>query len=343
MDRIQKDIILTRISSGINTIRYKDDLYLIYPPDRLIKQLSYEYYSSILESLLFEEWISKEEIQSFLIQEGILPKDADKQLEDLENKAEQLKLKAYESRINPPKVKLLKASLRTIENNTIALLSAKHSLDHLTKEGYAEQCRLNFLISNSIKDKQGERISLDDDAIFSEYIFAHINQNRLNNNDIREISRTDPWRSVWNACESNIFGTSPIDWTEDQKTLILYSKMYDNAYKNPDCPDENIIADDDLFDGWLLYQRNKIKEEKREAERDKIGGKDWQESYLFPENEEHRKQIDKMNDAQGRAIRQQREKALEQHKKLKEAQLPDVEQELRIQANRMVAQRTKGK
>jgi hypothetical protein len=344
VDRIQKDIILTRISSGIHIFQYGDRTLFIYPPTRLVKQLSYQYYSSVLDSLLFEPWLSKEDAQSFLIQEGLISTDIDNQIEKFEKKSDDLKLQAYENRLNPPKVKLCKMTIRGIENTMTSLLSAKHSLDHLTKEGYAEQCRQNFLIMNSIKDKQGIEVSIDDDALFSESLFSSINKSRLNNNDIREIARTDPWRSIWNSSDNNIFGTSPVDWTEDQKTLILYTKMYDNAYKHSECPEDNIIEDNDLFDGWMIYQRNKAKEEKREAERDRVvGGKNYDEHFLFPENEEHRRQIDNMNDAQGRSIRQQREKALELHKKLKEDKLPDVEQELRMQANKMIAARMKGK
>ena len=57
MNRTQKEILIARISSGIFIYRDSTHRLFVYPPDRLTKQLSYEYYSEILESVLFEDWL----------------------------------------------------------------------------------------------------------------------------------------------------------------------------------------------------------------------------------------------------------------------------------------------
>jgi uncharacterized protein YheU (UPF0270 family) len=339
MQRTQKEIILTRIYSGIFIYRDSNNTLFIYPPDRLTKHLAYEYYIQVLDSIMFEDWLDAETIERLLISREVIPPDVDKQIADIQKEIDKAKMQAFENVLNPPQVQLHKKQIVILEKRLYALISAKHSLDHLTKEGYADLCRVNFLISHYIKDERGQVFDLEEDAVLSEKIFAALSKNFIPASEMREISRTDPWRSIWNASEVNIFGTSPVDWTEDQKTLILYSKMYDNCYKHPECPDDNIIEDDILLDGWMIYQRKKSLEERKNKNKEELGEG---EHFILAKNEEHRREIDKLNDARGRSIRQQREQALAKHGKLKEALLPDVQQELRMQANQILRDRMKG-
>ena len=41
--------------------------------------------------------------------------------------------------------------------------------------------------------------------------------------------------------------------------------MYDNIYENPEAPAEEVIADDDLLDGWLITTKRKRDKEREES------------------------------------------------------------------------------
>lgn len=347
MDRIQKDTLISRILSGIFIYRDSSRMLFVYPPDRLTKQLSYEYYNEILSSVTFEDWLSIEDAQQFLLKNDILPSDAEAMITKAQNDIEELKLKAFENWMLTSKVKMFKQGIKQLENKVSVLYSAKHSLDHLTREGFAELCRMNYLILNSIKDKDGNRVNIEDDAILIEKIFGTLAKNFVPVATMRLLGRTDPWRSVWNAAGGvNPFGTNPIDWTEDQKTLVLYTQMYDNCYKHTECPEENVLEDDDLLDGWMIHQRRKAKEERKKNNTVEMGDAEhfvMAQGKTQEEIDARRREIDKMNDLKAREIRKQRDQALKNKGRLKESQLPDVQMELQRQANEMYVNKMRGK
>jgi hypothetical protein len=61
---------------------------------------------------------------------------------------------------------------------------------------------------------------------------------KVSEKKLREIARTNPWRSYWGASKEDVFGLAAADMTGNQRTLLMYSRMYDNANEHPDSPDD---------------------------------------------------------------------------------------------------------
>ena len=76
------------------------------------------------------------------------------------------------------------------------------------------------------------------------------------------------WRGYWNADKTNIFDKCTTELTDEQRALLNISRMYDNIYEHPECPDDKIIEDDDALDGWMILQKRKNDKDKKKSQFD---------------------------------------------------------------------------
>lgn len=338
MDSPKELASLSHVLSGLLIFRHK---FYVYPADRILRQKSYLYQNEILEDIKYDGLLTRAEAHDYLVRHSLLPPDADKQIDQLDKAIEQKKVDIYNARMAKSKVKLLKDNLKSLRATQNKLYADKFSLDHATQEGYTELCRLRYLILNSVKNKAGKKIRIEKDGILSEAIINFVNESRLSHDEIRQLAKLDSWKSIWNSSSGNPFSESYVDLTDDQRSIILFSRMYDNAYKHSEPPDDAVVDDDDMFDGWMIFQRRKAEKERKEASLDKQFGDSDMISYPA-HNLEQVKEIEEMNDPTSRAIKVQREKFIQkQGTKVKESQLPDIQQELQMQANKQFAEKMK--
>jgi pyruvate/2-oxoglutarate dehydrogenase complex dihydrolipoamide dehydrogenase (E3) component len=144
----------------------------------------------------------------------------------------------------------------------------------------------------------------------------------------------------------DLFGKPTINWTDEQKTLVVISKMYDSAYEHPECPPESVIQDDDMFDGWMIIQRrehekNKDKNRNEKILKDKKLG-NAKEVFLVANSKEEAQNIYSLNNANSRnTIKERQNIILHTGSEVSETDLPDVKRELVMQQNRQFLQSRK--
>lgn len=76
--------------------------------------------------------------------------------------------------------------------------------------------------------------------------------------EVRELARTDPWRTIWacrDAAGRGVFDSPAAGLSEAQKSLVAWTRVYDSAREDAERPSEEILADDDAFDGWMAVRR----------------------------------------------------------------------------------------
>src|SRR5690606_30724708 len=106
------------------------------------------------------------------------------------------------------------------------------------------------------------------------------------------------------------FGMPDCELNDEQRRLIVWSKMYDSIRESMDAPTENVIQDDDALDGWMLVQKKK-REKDRRAEQvessiksDRI--RNSQDVMIKTWNQEDAEKITELNDEQGNMFRKMR-------------------------------------
>jgi hypothetical protein len=103
-------------------------------------------------------------------------------------------------------------------------------------------------------------------------IFSYMNNFFIDVTKVREIARSGIWRVYFKGAPTidSLFGKPPADLDENQINVLFWSSVYDNAFKSLDPPDDDVLADDELFDIWSdeQYQEYKTSVRKRKIDKD---------------------------------------------------------------------------
>ena len=278
-------------------------------------------------------------------QQQIFTEEDEEKLDKMEDDIEDLNHKLFTSMLNTEKSNFIRLTLQRTREYMSGLVAAKTCLDHTTVEGYASLLKTQFLTRRCLYHEDGRNLE-ECPSDFLEKAMSQIAIKTIGQAELRELARTEPWRGYWGASnKQGIFEGLPINYNEDQRSLVLYSKMYDGAYEHPESPEDEVINDDDLFDGWMIHQRKErentktkkniessINEKQRNAE----------ELYVFAPSTKDANKINDLNTPEAKARRKRRDLLLRKKGELREAELPDKKQEIIMQANRQWADKLKG-
>lgn len=284
---------------------------------------------------------------------GLWDKDSDKMIITLEKKIEDLKLKLYESLKRPDQFKINKRAIKDSRRSLNKLNNIKANFRNNTLEGYAQSIKSEYILYHTIY-KDNERLfprpfsNKDNDVSYALFnnLIQEIYKNSTTMEDMKELARSGQWRAYWNCSKENIFPKTATEWTDDQRLLVSFTRMYDNVYEHPECPDEKVINDDDVLDGWFIYQKKKREREKKEnkSNRSFQSGSSRnmdraQEVFLTPNEDQSVEEIMDLNDTGSKIKLKERMNFIKQKGEVKEAELPDVQIDLANQRAEMMRSR----
>lgn len=344
MDDRQLSLYLSRILSGYYIFIYDAKTYTLKYPSIDIKYQADLIADEEFDSLKYSGWFTKDSILYHLYDLGIWDQEKDVLLKQNESQIENYKVDLFKNHLNPQKTKNTRRSLQNVRKRYNDLYVRRHSFDHITIEGYCDQIKNEFLLVNSIYH-DGNLCFKDynNHMLFREINF-HISKNTIDVSVFKKIARSDIWRNYWSANKDNIFGKSVVDWTDEQKTLVVLTRMYDNARESTECPPDIVFDDDDMFDGWMISQRREAEKEKSKKQVEKnLSGKLGKagEIFLAASSREEADSIYGMNDDTTKAIVQERQAFLRDKQEVNAADLPDVQRDILTQYNDMRKQRSK--
>jgi len=352
MDQGRKNLIVAQLMSGIKFFDIDGQRYKVISPSSEIKLLGEYVYQETLQSVKYDDLITRDKAQMLLNTLDIWrPKD-DKDFEDLEKYRDDLKVQLYQALFKSETQKDIRKKLKRTDRILEKAIIKKNSLEHATVEYHAFLTQRQFITALCILDENNQNIYKEKDFWLSDpYIFNNIinkmDQESVPVVEMREIARTEPWRSSWSMGKEKVFGISVKDFNDDQKTIVSLSKMYDNAYESMECPPDDVFADDDMFDGWMIYQRRQREKERKQQDLDRVAGKNAGnagEVFIVAESEQDVDRIQSLNDAGTRRQLQQKFNYIKsQDGTVKEKDLPDVKMDLRRQAAEQFKNSMRGK
>jgi hypothetical protein len=212
------------------------------------------------------------------------------------------------------------------------LLNTRQDFIAHTLEGYAASVKNEYIISQTLY-KDSKLVFKDisgSDANSYQYfnsLVQEINHHIISVATFKAIARSGLWRSYWNANKSNILQNPVINWTDEQRSLINITKMYDSVYEHPECPDDKIIEDDDMLDGWMIVQKRKINKQKKENSLEKADPrlKNAQEVFIIADGTDEVEEVMEMNSPEAKMRLKEKFGFIKnQESPVEELQLPDV-------------------
>lgn len=322
-----------RILSGKLIFVYDNIFYELRKPSLNIKMEADFLYFSTYEDNIFNEsfWLA-EDIENLLIELNIISYDTKKILTKIEKSLENSKIDLFQNYFDITKRIKIKNRIKNIKTDIDNIYSKQHSLDFLTLEHYCDNMRHEFIISNTLYDQKNNLIFKNNiDYLKFNNIVSTISKHMIDINTYKNIARCDYWRNYWSNNKTNVIEGPVSEWSEEQKSLVNISCMYDKIYEHPECPQDDIINDDDALDGWMIFQKQKNDIQKREKGVDSmLTGKikNSSEVFLMAGNKDQAQDILGLNTQESLDKIKTKVDTVMTRGSVRDGELPDVKQRL---------------
>tara|TARA_R110000824_G_scaffold11663_8_gene51133 strand:- start:3364 stop:4416 length:1053 start_codon:yes stop_codon:yes gene_type:complete len=338
MEDARKNFLLHQIISGLKFIDVNNYRYKLIPASTEILYLAEHVYQDTVADLRFDNFISKDKVDLALRVLDIWQPQDNESLKKLDKHLEDQKVALFLSAYNSDRTKRIRRAIKAAKIGMEKAYIRKHSLDHMTLDYHGMITKQKFITALCLRDKEDKPIYNmdnfnDSNSFILEKVTEVLNADTISMEEYRELARSDIWRSTWNLGGVACLPEPSCRWTQEQKTLITFSKMYDNAYEHPDCPSDTVFQDDDMFDGWMINEKRIREKEKKQKEVDKNEKIDSkaQEVFVFAPTRDDADKVYDLNDLDSRMKVKQRQKFLEVKKKADAKDMPDTQIDLRRQ------------
>jgi hypothetical protein len=317
----EKRKFLNSLISGIVQFKFEGKLYTVRPPNYQLIQDANNIYNCILSDNRFDNWLKEEDIEEILMKQELWDSCNDIKIKRLSETLNDYRVDLYKCYCtNPDGVKRCHRLISQIKNLIQTAFSNKYSLYKWTLYYYAEIIKQRYITIYTIYNNN-KRVYSDDVQFQSTSFYLLDNavnaKSSLNLEDsmIRYLVKNEPWKTLWTIGKPNPFKSHYTELTETQKSILMFSKMYDNILANPNCPPEEIIEDDDALDGWLLEQNRIYEQQKLDSKvQDNLKGRQkmGMEIFLPVKNAEEAKKIEQLNTPDVQMIKKQRQNLIQQ-------------------------------
>lgn len=327
-----------RILSGKNIFKYDCRLYELHKPSLDIKIQADLIYQECYDSNMYSGFILEEDRDSFLVSHRIVSSFHNDNIKNEEKKLEKIKITLYKNYFDLNQRKQNKTKIEATKSSISKLYLQKHSIDFLILEKYAENAKNEFILANTLFDYETKKLVFsypDVDYVVMNNFANCIASNSIDISKYKEIARSQYWRNYYSYNKTNLLPYSAIEYSDEQIVLISVSEMYSKIQEHPECPNEDIINDDDALDGWMLLQQEENKKQKQEKGVSHMMGdkaaKKSQEVFLMANgNKEQAKNILELNSEEGlNKIKNRFEAVKDSNSPIKDSALSDVRTQLR--------------
>lgn len=304
----------------------------IYPSTPDIDYAANEVYLDYLSEAEAIGLMTRDEAYELLLDYGLWDEQKEEEYNTvLPRHVEKWRKYIYLERNQPHKVDLNRELLYLALDELQNLAYARNTYEYYTCHGVAMFAKWQYIIENCTYYEDGRKYDWQYSSITD--AFSYYQNNLLSDKVIRRLARCDEWLNIWSAGKKNCFGKASVYLSDEQLRIINWSSFYENIHKSPECPESEVIEDEDMLDGWIIVQQEKRKEAEKEKKKKNLNDKD--EYFLPAANAEDAKKVNEMNTDRAKAIKDARIKAIKKKQKLSEKDLPDVKQRLGILKNRI--------
>jgi hypothetical protein len=345
---------LYRILSGkINIKLSSNETFILDRPTIDTRLRSEELYNELLYELSFEGLPEESAILTMMMEHGIWSEELEEEYDILTRDIKTLKIKLYELYFRTREREIAREALRRAKARLLELETIRYSYEHLSPSNIAMVGKMQYLICSNLKDISGNKLWPNNDFLtqpipyFTE-ILDCVTSSSVGEETLRYLARNEPWRSIWAASkrEGKLYGIPPIEYTDEQRHLAIWSMIYDSVFESVECPPDEIIDDNDSLDGWLLVQKNKRESEAMQRKGEALLKNDKMkkagEVFVVANTKDDADKINLMNSEDSRRIKERRMQYLNKHGRVSESNMPDTKQKIMMELNRMQKEHQSG-
>lgn len=333
----RQEKLLQQVLAGVIECDCAGRTYYISSAKPILKLQAQNVYERTYEECRLDGMPTDEEVILTMTAAGVWTFEENQEFNSLNLIIDNIKVDMFNkyAAFQSKQVERLRATLNKNRKRYAELFAKRHSNDYYTCEGQAILEKTRFLICNSIYFNE-EKISANalDDWIISKIVEIYMS-NKPSEGDIRQLSNYDGWRSIWTCNKiGEVFGVPAVLLTDEQKSLVGWSKLYDNIAEHPESPSKEVINDDDLLDGWLIIQQSKTQNKEVNVGSGEI--------YIPAETKEDAARIYSKNSMDSRLVQKQRLGMIKKRGVVGEENMPDSKLQMIEKAREEFFQKKKG-
>jgi hypothetical protein len=338
-----EDALIARVVAGRTPLRLSGEAFFTRHPSRLERVFAEDIYADALARARDEGLYSPDDLLTFLADRQVFTAADEDTLLGISKDIDTLKVGLFEQAFRSDERKRIRKTLASAKAKQGELLARRHSYDHLGCEGFASSVKLRYLVGVSLRDRKGRRVWRDEafweapcgrlDLAVEAYLRA-----RPDDGSLRSLSRSPAWATIWACCRgADPFGKAPVDYTEEQRSLVNWSRLYDDVRDHPEAPHPDVVADDDALDGWLIVQKRKREAEVGQKGANAITNEKIRNSaevfVMTGDAPEDIARVEAMNDPAAKRVKAQRMAHLAKKGEVHEADMPDSRQKILMMMN----------
>ena len=297
MNLYEREYFVSRIRSGYQRVKVNNITIKVLSPTIDTEYEANDIFMEAFDEIRSDGVMTQDEMLEWMISRELWSEEKDEKIRALEQDIEKLKVNVYKYRNDPKMRESARAYLRAAQKGLAKFQNEKDSFFQNTAEGLAMQEKIMFLFRDSCY-VGSQKLQIDDDMQLMSF-YNEYNASLLSETQLRELARTDPWKLHWYTKDhTKLFHNEESrSLTNDQKGILIWSNMYDNIQESMDCPNEDVINDDDQLDGWFIVQRRKQAHEKAQAELEDMNSKlgDADEVFFMANNARRAEEINSLN------------------------------------------------
>jgi hypothetical protein len=335
MKQHMREFFVSRLRTGLVFIRRDDRVAIVHSPTLLQSLVANQFAADAYEEAEFSGVMSKDEMLEWMIEKEMWGEEDEERIEGLTKDLEKLRIAIYHNRENDFLREEIRKGIRAGESQLSETSAKKSEYEINTCDGIALLSRYRWIVENCCTFEDNTPYTFED--MSAEYIIAEYQNSFLSEKQLRELARTEPWKSQWSVSKNSgksLFLDPESELTQDQKGILIWASMYDNIQEHMECPPDEVLEDDDVLDGWFLVQREKRKREKLEQEfedktSDKI--KNANEVFIVGDLKKSQSKADAMNDPTATMHRRSREAQIKRKGHVQQGEFFDEQLDMRKQ------------
>lgn len=331
--------LINRLLSGVIVFNLRGMCVQVKPATVEDKTLADFYAQEIYEESLLDCSLTQSDVDSMLLKEGWWTKEEEESLELMNKNLEQMKLDYYMNFFKTDAREYIKKAIDNLEEKVNQLFMKKYEFFDKTCEYVRDYSRMCFLIERSSFLIDGTPAT---DKISLLNIVNKSLQCSAKDSDIRNLSKQGSWRNIWSAKDIGIFKNKACELTNEQLSLISWSRYYDSVYESMDRPSSEIIEDNTAIDGWFIHQdRKRIEEEKKQEGEKLLSDKmsDAGEVFIPVKTKRDSENVLALNDGYGKSVLKSKKQQFKKGGSFKESELNHVKQEIQMEGLRQAKER----
>ena len=346
----EREFFISRIRYGKYKIKLKGFNIYVSGPSFEDSYLIAEKYNDSYNECRNEGIQTFDEILESMREWGQWDDDKEEKIETMTENIRKLKRNCFKYRLQKEMLSEAKRYLRLTEKAQSELLDEKYVYFSKSCEGISAAEKQEEFITRCTYTDIGLTSRFDFDQISPMVICNVYHSHLMSEQQIRFLARSDDWGFIFSAHKNNqtkLFEDNGKDMTTDQKNLVTWSNLYSNCKESYEAPTPDVYEDDDVFDGWLIEQSEKQKDENKKKEVDtltsnpKIANSD--EIFVVARNNEDAKRIDNLNTNQGKHKKRQRMALIKSAGGVEEGGFQDQKIDMNVQSNNMFKEKFRRK